>query len=103
MIPLPDGKFQYSPRDLVAYLEGDFAAWCERMFAERQRVGGAGSAELEWASPDEGDEELALAAKKGEEHELRYLALLRERYPDIVEIDRADPEGPSRTLAAMQA
>jgi hypothetical protein len=31
MIPLPDGTFRYSPRDLVAYLEGDFAAWCDRM------------------------------------------------------------------------
>ena len=33
MIPLADGTFRYSPRDLVAYLEGDFAAWCERMRA----------------------------------------------------------------------
>jgi hypothetical protein len=30
MIPLADGTLRFSPRDLVAYLEGDFAAWCER-------------------------------------------------------------------------
>ena len=71
MFSLPDGTLRYSPRDLVAYLEGDFAAWCERMLAERQRAGGAGSAELEWATPDEGDEEAALAIRKGDEHEQR--------------------------------
>ena len=35
---LPDGTFRFSPRDLVAYLEGDFAAWCERMHVERDRA-----------------------------------------------------------------
>lgn len=103
MIPLPDGTFRYSPHDLVAYLEGDFAAWCERMLAERRRAGGAGPAPLEWADPDEGDEEAALAARKGDEHEQRYLDRLREQYPTIVELDRADPEGQARTLAAMEA
>ena len=103
MIPLPDGTLRYSPRDLLAYLEGDFAAWCERMLAERERAGGAGSDQMEWATPDEGDEEVALAKRKGEEHEQRYLEQLRERYPAIVEIDRSDPEGSARTLAAMEA
>lgn len=103
MIPLPDGTFLYSPRDLLAYLEGDFAAWCERMLAERGRAGGAGSGELEWVTPDEGDEEAALAARRGDEHEQRYLAGVRERHPTIVELDRADPDGPRRTLAAMEA
>jgi uncharacterized protein len=103
MIPLPDGTFRFSPRDLVAYLEGDFAAWCDRMQAERRRAGGAGSAELEWVKPDEGDPEAALAIQKGNEHELRYLAEVKERFPTILELDRADPEGPARTLAAMEA
>ncbi|HUF35476.1 MAG TPA: TM0106 family RecB-like putative nuclease [Gemmatimonadales bacterium] len=103
MFPLPDGTLRYSPRDLVAYLEGDFAAWCERMAAERARAGGAGPAEQTWVTPDEGDEEAALAVRKGNEHERRYLEHLRERYPTIVELDRTDPEGPARTLAAMEA
>lgn len=100
---LPDGTFRYAPRDLVAYLEGDFAAWCERMHAERGRAGGAGPAELEWVDPDEGDEERALAVRKGREHEQRFLQLLREQYPGMVEIVWDDPAGPELTLAAMQA
>ena len=94
MIPLPDGTFRFSPRDLVAYLEGDFAAWCERLLAERSRAGeGAGSDELLWATPDEGDEEAALAARKGHEHEQRWLQGLRDRVPGLVEIARDDPAG----------
>jgi hypothetical protein len=73
MIPLPDGTFRYSPRDLVAYLEGDFAAWCDRMYAERRRAGGAGASELHWATPDENDPETALAIRLGNEHEQRWL------------------------------
>src|SRR5678816_497692 len=98
---LPDGTFQFSPRDLVAYLEGDFSAWCERAQAERARAGGAGSAELAWVTPDEGDAEAELAARMGDEHESRYLNRVRVQYPTIVELVRDDPEGPRRTLAAM--
>jgi predicted RecB family nuclease len=103
MIPLPDGTFRFSPRDLVAYLEGDFSAWCERTQAERGLAGGAGSAELAWVTPDEGDQEAELAARMGDAHERRYLERVRTQYPTIVELDRADPEGPLRTLAAMDA
>ncbi len=102
MIHSPDGSLRYSPRDLVAYLEGDFAAWCERMLAERGRAGGAGTAELEWATPDE-DAERELAARKGEEHEHRYLLRLRLQEPGLVEIERNDPAAVERTLAAMDA
>ena len=37
---LPDGTWQYSPKDLIAWLEGDFAAWCEREAAEIRSAGG---------------------------------------------------------------
>ena len=100
---LPDGTLRYSPRDLIAYLEGDFAAWCDRMQVERGRAGGAGSDPLEWATPDEGDEEAALAKRKGDEHEQRYLELFRARHPESVEIARTDPEGVALTLAAMES
>ncbi|HEY9504767.1 MAG TPA: hypothetical protein VIQ27_02235, partial [Gemmatimonadales bacterium] len=103
MIPLPDGTLRYSPTDLAAYLEGDFAAWCERMLAERWRGGTAGSEALEWVSPDQGDEEAALAKRKGDEHERRYLERLRALQSGLVEIDRDDPEGAARTLAAMES
>ncbi len=126
MIPLPDGSFRFSPRDLVAFLEGDFAAWCERMDAERNRAAAAGNGNGSngdqsdgaggngagtgaasrgpaWAVPDEKDDELALAARYGDQHELDYLARLRARFPSLVEIVRNDPDGETRTLAAMQA
>jgi predicted RecB family nuclease len=101
MIHAPDGKLRFSPRDLVSYLEGDFAAWCDRMFAERGRAHGAGSAELEWATPDE-DEELELAARKGREHEQRWLGGLREREPALLEITWGDPCAPELTATAMR-
>ena len=104
MIHAPDGKLRFSPSDLVSYLEGDFAAWCDRMLAERGRTGGngAGSAELEWATPDE-DEELELAARKGLEHEQRWLRGLQEREPGLVKIAWGDPRAAELTLAAMGA
>jgi hypothetical protein len=33
---LPHGTRRYSPNDLIAYLEGDFAAWCERFQAPNE-------------------------------------------------------------------
>jgi predicted RecB family nuclease len=103
MIHAPDGKLRFSPSDLVSYLEGDFAAWCDRMFAERGRTAGngAGSTELEWATPDE-DEELDLAARKGLEHEQRWLVGLRERQPGLVEILWGDPCAAELTIAGMR-
>ena len=100
---LADGTFRYSPHDLVAFLDGDFAAWCERMLAERGRAGGAGPSSLGWATPDEGDEEAALAKRKGDEHEQRYLASLRAKYPTLLALERDDPDGLARTVAAMEA
>jgi hypothetical protein len=41
MIHTADGKLHYSPRDLVSYLDGDFAAWCDRMQSERESWGTA--------------------------------------------------------------
>src|SRR5438445_8161397 len=100
MLPLPDGTFRFSPRDLVAYLEGDFAAWCERMQAERARAGGAGPDPLEWATPDEDDPEAELAARYGQEHELQYLLQVRQREPGLVEITRDDSTDEGRTRSA---
>jgi hypothetical protein len=39
---LKDGTYRFSPKDLIAYLEGDFAAWCERNHAERSLHTGNG-------------------------------------------------------------
>jgi predicted RecB family nuclease len=102
MIHTADGTPLYSPRDLVAYLEGDFAAWCERMQVERGRAGGAGSAQLQWVTPDEEDEERALVARMGQEHENRYVSSVRGRHPDLVEILRGELSA-DHTLAALRA
>ena len=103
MIHAPDGKLRFAPKDLVSYLEGDFAAWCDRMLVERGRNGGtASSGELPWATPDE-DKERELAAKKGQEHEARYLARFRAQYSGLVEIAFGESAAAERTLAAMAA
>src|SRR3954447_1629839 len=102
MIYSTDGSRLDSPRDLVAYLEGDFAAWCERMQAERGRAGGAGTSEIEWVSPDE-DDEAALRARMGQEHERRYLQQIQSEYPDLIPIVYDDPAGVEKTLAALRA
>ncbi|MGH7511923.1 MAG: TM0106 family RecB-like putative nuclease [Gemmatimonadales bacterium] len=102
MIRAPDGRLRYSPRDLVAYLEGDFASWCDRMQVERGRNGAGSSDLLAWATPDE-DEEAALAARKGREYEQRYLEGLRGKYPGLVEITYGDPAAADLTRSAMGA
>ena len=105
MKALPDGSFRYSPRDLIAYLDGDFAAWCERMYAEGQRTNGARSAAAPaWVpSRTPRTRRSKLAATKGDEHERRYLEQLRTQYPGMVEFGRDDADGESRTLEAMAA
>ena len=69
------------------------------MQAERARAGSAGSAEQEWVTPDE-DEDLALLARKGDEHEQRYLISVRLREPGLVELTRDSPT--SATLDAIR-
>ena len=101
MMHAADGTLRFSPSDLVAYLEGDFAAWCERMLAERGRDGGAGAAEIEWGTPDE-DEERVLLTRKGQDHEDRYLLQMRDRHPDLVSILRGELSA-DHTLAALRA
>jgi len=98
---LVDGTSLYSPRDLVAYLEGDFAAWCERDLAERSSAEAKGATSPPSFVPDD-DPERALAARMGREYEARYLSQLRLREPLLVEIARGDAAA-AETLAAMRS
>ena len=100
---LPDGSFRYSPTDLIAFLEGDFAAWCERNRAEHHS-GGRGREALggRVLAPDAKDGELELVARRGLAHEAEQLARLKTREPALVEIPR-DDMALDRTRAAMQA
>lgn len=99
---LPDGTRRYAPKDLAAYLAGDFAAWCERLQAEGAPVPAEIAARVHEFRPDE-DPEQELAARKGIEHEQRYLASLQERTPGLIEIQHKDPEAAAKTFAAMHA
>jgi uncharacterized protein len=98
MLRLPDGTFRYSPKDLNAFLEGDFAAWCERDYAETRGTGAA------HATPDAADDESALVIRRGLEHEATYLATLRQQEPGIVEIPRSNDDAAfDATRAAIAA
>jgi predicted RecB family nuclease len=99
---LSDGTRRYSPKDLIAYLEGDFAAWCERLAAQGARLPAELLSEVGELRLDE-DPQLDSAARKGAEHEARYLAALKGSTPGLVEIARNDPAGAEKTLAAMRA
>ena len=94
-----DGQFVYAASDLNKFLE------CKRLteldaLAVRKR--------LEWPDAEE-DEQAELIRRKGEEHEQRYLALLRDRHAgDVVEFGRTEQGIASfraadrQTLEAMQ-
>ncbi|HTF41563.1 MAG TPA: TM0106 family RecB-like putative nuclease [Propionibacteriaceae bacterium] len=98
MIYLPDGSRRYSPSDLIAYLEGDFAAWMER----RQAEGKAGRTSLDFPfAPDEADAERELVAGQGAQHEAAVLAVLRARLGDCEEIPSGD-QSVDQTFAAMR-
>ena len=90
-----DGVLRFSPRDLIAYLEGDFSAWCDRMEAEGKRAGAAPAPG--WFRRDAEDAELALIARKGLEHESRFLARVKAREPGLVE----PAKGPSETADTL--
>ena len=99
---LPDGFFRFSPRDLIAFLEGDFAAWCERNRAERSRLSGLGAIASRELTQDVPDEEMALVIRRGVEHEAAHLEQLRSREPRLIEINSGH-DAQVATLRAMRA
>jgi uncharacterized protein len=82
---LDDRSFRFSPKDLIAYLEGDFAAWCERNHTEQSLRSTPDGGNGRYV-PDVRDEEMELVIRRGLEHEANYLSLLRLREPGLVEI-----------------
>ena len=97
---LPDGTWLYSPKDLISWLEGDFAAWCERNLAEHRVAGRADESPVQ---PDSGDDELEIAVRYGLEHERAHLERLRTEHPGLVEIPENDPDRAEATLGAMKS
>ncbi len=104
MIVRDDGTRLYAPSDLVAFLDGDFAAWMERLHAERRTGGSGGSgSSAPLFIPDVSDAETELVRRLGEEHEERVLATLAARHPGHVAIERGDDGALHKTLKAMRA
>jgi predicted RecB family nuclease len=99
---LPDGSLRFSPSDLIQFLEGDFAAWCERFKADSSGKGQRIATEPALFQQDGDDEERALAARRGIAHEVAYLELLRAREPGLVSIPN-NAHAADATSAAMQA
>lgn len=99
MIRRPDSSFQFSPTDLVAFLEGEFAAWAERCYAEQQ-VGGSGGPRA--IVPDSDDADTELMKRRGDEHEQRVLAAMKAQYGDAHAIARSAAAA-AQTLTAMRA
>jgi uncharacterized protein len=95
---LPDGSWLYSPKDLISWLEGDFATWCEREAAEHRGSGSGGNAPRE---PDERDEEMELSVRYGLAHEAAHLERLRREIATLVEIEPKDANAAAATLASM--
>ncbi len=91
----PDGTLHFSPSDLTVWLEGEFATWMDRFALEQPLSPGL--------APDPEDPELALRARKGDEHEARYVARLRAEGRQVVEIPKRAPDSVAQTLAAMRA
>src|SRR6266566_1503037 len=91
----PDGTLRFSPSDLITFLQGEFAAWMERAYADR------GADHRTFPQPDDDDPELALIQQKGIEHEAAVLATLETRYGAAVRLTSEDTTG--KTLAAMRA
>src|SRR5712664_3881975 len=90
----PDGSFQFSPSDLITFLEGEFAAWMERAYAVRRH-------DSSFPGPDEADPDMALVRDKGMQHEASVLTKLEATHGRAVRFEH-EADG-SRTLAALQS
>ena len=99
---LPDGSYQFSPKDLIAYLEGDYAAWCERSYFERSGTPGAARSAGGDMARDIADAEMKLVMDRGLAHEAAHRDRLRSTEPGLVEI-AAGESAREATWRAMQS
>ena len=85
------GNLIHSPHDLVAFLEGEFGSWMDRLYLMRDQLPAAYT--LPWdgltlaaLTPDAPTEDQELAAKRGSAHEAQYVQDIRGHDGDLVEI-----------------
>src|SRR6266550_4209719 len=94
MIRSRDGSLVFSPSDLITFLEGEFAAWMERAYAERGH-------DSSFGPPGDADPETALIHDKGMQHEAAVLAKLETQHGPAVRFDHEKDD--ANTLAALRA
>ncbi|RZI96211.1 MAG: nuclease, partial [Microbacterium sp.] len=87
-----DGSFVLSPSDLTASAGCEFA-WLRTVDARRGLV-----------TPPTSEPDLMMdrLAELGDEHERRYVELLRSEGRNVIEIERPDPYNPATLAAAME-
>ena len=83
----------FSPTDLTRFMESSFASWMSRLYLEHpDRV-----------TPDADSAEKKLIAESGTQHELNYLARIKQEGRDVCEISKTDvSRAKQQTLEAMQ-
>lgn len=98
MIKTPDNTYRYSPSDLTLFMRSPFAAWMARKTLD----------DPAWAQriTTSADPMQALLAQKGNQHEIDFLAALKEKYgPDQISVIPTGNEtiAYDETLKAMKA
>ncbi len=88
-----DNRLVFSPSDLITFMDSVYDSWMDRSSVEFP----------DEYEADEQDESVAILQDHGNLHEAAFLAQLRERGEDIVEISGRDESAELATIAAMQA
>ena len=101
------GNLVHSPHDLVAFLEGEFGSWMDRLYLIRDQLPETftlprDGLTLAALKPDAPAEDQELAAKRGSAHEALYVQEIRGHDGDLVEIPHDDAAA-QRTIAEMKA
>lgn len=85
------GSLVFSPTDLTRFLESPFASWMDRRYLEDPAS----------LVPDADDPQMVVLARRGNEHEARFLQRLLDEGRDVAQLTRTD--GVDATLAALRA
>jgi len=82
----------FSPSDLITFVKSPFASWMDRQYLQDRKS----------LTPDEDDPMLTVLARRGNEHEHRYLGSLKDQGLDVCEIQTSDQNAQAATLAAVE-
>jgi uncharacterized protein len=88
---LQESKIVYSPSDVITFVKSPFASWMDRQYLENP----------ESLTPDEDDAMLTVLARRGNEHEHRYLTALKDEGHNVCEVHHDDQNPQARTIEAI--